>query len=79
MKLFFLFDISRWLNLLLWSAVLLTFLSALELLDMSAVSTDLSDPHLSDPHHIQKRFIQQIPLGTPGFPIPIDIDPIPSG
>lgn len=26
-----------------------------------------------------ERSIQQIPLGTSGFPLPKDIDPIPSG
>lgn len=57
----------------------LQMLWALEIIDSTAVDGILKDTELSDPHLHAKRSIQQIPLGTAGFPIPIDIDPIPSG
>ncbi|KAF2367927.1 hypothetical protein FHG87_001306 [Trinorchestia longiramus] len=68
----------------LWSAaallVAMVAWTALSLeLVSPAVDRVLEDMQLSDPHFHFKRSIQQIPLGTAGFPIPIDIDPIPSG
>ncbi|XP_042860058.1 uncharacterized protein LOC122245949 isoform X3 [Penaeus japonicus] len=47
----------------------------------AAVSSLLQDPALPDAahHHRAPRSIQQIPLGTSGFSLPVDIDPIPSG
>uniref|UniRef100_A0A6A7FZ72 Peroxidasin-like protein n=1 Tax=Hirondellea gigas TaxID=1518452 RepID=A0A6A7FZ72_9CRUS len=69
----------RWWGALVVVLIGLTILSALELLDSSSVSSHLGHGELSDPHLHSKRSIRQIPLGSPGFPIPIDIDPIPSG
>ncbi|KAA0192579.1 Heme binding peroxidase-1 [Hyalella azteca] len=68
----------------LWSAVALVLVLgvcgplALELVS-PAVSPELQHTQLSDPHVVSKRSVQQIPLGTAGFPLPVDIDPIPSG
>ncbi|ROT73076.1 Peroxidasin-like protein [Penaeus vannamei] len=47
----------------------------------AAVSSLLQDPALPDAAHDHRapRSIQQIPLGTSGFSLPVDIDPIPSG
>nr|XP_045625957.1 uncharacterized protein LOC123775117 isoform X1 [Procambarus clarkii] len=39
----------------------------------------LEETQLSDASHRIARSIQQIPLGTSGFSIPVEIDPIPSG
>ncbi|KAG7159967.1 Chorion peroxidase-like 3 [Homarus americanus] len=44
-----------------------------------AVLKLLEETQLSDSAHRQERSIQQIPLGTSGFPLPVDIEPIPSG
>ncbi|XP_066966367.1 uncharacterized protein [Macrobrachium rosenbergii] len=62
-----------------WVAVLLAAALSMEVFDPSAVRSYLEDTELSDAFHRVERSVQQIPLGTSGFPLPVDIDPIPSG